>query len=123
MHCIRRIYPMGEELFMRSNSRDLAPRNVLVTKRRHDADPDDPETEEPVLIDFGQGLRDEGEDGNRDAILEDAQAYAELINQLAIQWMEETNHETIPLRLVDILRRCKSEDLTNRANMRQVVQM
>lgn len=47
--------------------------------------------------------------------------YDELIEQLAILWMEDTGHYTIPLRLVDVTRQCKAEQADKRPTMRQVV--
>ena len=100
----------------------MAPRNVLVTTRVHQADPKWPKTNEPVLIDFGKGLDSVSwEQGNSFAISEDVKAYGELIEQLVIQWMEEVGLETIPVRLVNIIRQCKSEDMDQRPNSKKIV--
>ena len=100
----------------------MAPRNVLVTKRSHDADPNDPETDNPVLIDFGKGLDlEKWQQGNAIAIDQDRKAYGELIEQLAILWMEDTGHNTVPARLIEVVRRCKEEQADERLTMRQVV--
>ena len=94
----------------------------MVTKRSHDADPNDPETDNPVLIDFGKGLDlEKWQQGNAIAIDQDRKAYGELIEQLAILWMEATAHDTVPARLVEVVRRCKEEQADDRLTMRQVV--
>ena len=100
----------------------MASRNVLVTKRRHDADPNDPKTNNPILIDFEKGLDAQiWQKENSVAIDEDVKAYGELSEQLAILWMEDTGHYTVPLRLIDVMRRCKAEQPNKRPTMRQVV--